>query len=775
MTGKKIFLLCIVILICSSIFCFGQEKTTLLDQEIQKHFNQAQAFIDTRNYKDALEEYRKIFTLDRDCLEAHQKYADCMYEYTDKNLKEAFTFYRKQIKKDKDTVPVWYFGIGYCYKKTGNDTMAQDNWQKAINLLKAQKKYDLFEIYYNFAKDNGILLDRTDVVPIYYPVSGAIILFIIIALVVRYYLRKKVMEKLIKLEGSFEVFDPRGFKRYMLDCTDKKLFQKYGDTIRIGSKKGCDIHLKIKDEDKVYAILEAEKIGELNMITVKTTSDDVEMFLEVPKSRYTPDDMVKLPFKGSPLWDKDIINIKDYRIFYHNVKLGKRLWKDYPESAKGFLFVDPDTPQEVELPDMALLQSKLVPEEDQFYNPYEDLSKTVKTIITDVENGIEEEPEYDFEPMDEKYIMEILPPSEKEGSSDVLTYKTDEEEEDYYYDEDISLPEQHKTDDLLSYPVDIVDDNEEFYEFEEITVPEKEKSEEVLVYPDEEDDEYEIDVLAPVEADKKTGSDILTYSTEADLTDEEYEFQEMPEDTGKIEDLLSFPVPTEEEDEMLAYAEIDEDREENKEKEPEPLELLEHYPTHLQKINTKVGLIPYEEEKSPVSMDLTGIELSSQGEVLCGIQDIEIEKKNEDIEDIPGICLEFSTPINLQNSPENTVVSLDFSDLEEYEEKEIIQVSSLIIDDFPEEEEEIEISAKKSSEEKKIKKKIRKKTRDDKNIEVSPVEQKEINISAKKSSEEKKLKKKVRENRKDYGEQEGENGHNKEKVNKKKKEKDESK
>ena len=747
MTGKKIFLLCIEILICSSIFCFGQEKTTLLDQEIQKHFNQAQAFIDTRNYKDALEEYRKIFTLDRDCLEAHQKYADCMYEYTDKNLKEAFTFYRKQIKKDKDTVPVWYFGIGYCYKKTGNDTMAQDNWQKAINLLKAQKKYDLFEIYYNFAKDNGILLDRTDVVPIYYPVSGAIILFIIIALVVRYYLRKKVMEKLIKLEGSFEVFDPRGFKRYMLDCTDKKLFQKYGDTIRIGSKKGCDIHLKIKDEDKVYAILEAEKIGELNMITVKTTSDDVEMFLEVPKSRYTPDDMVKLPFKGSPLWDKDIINIKDYRIFYHNVKLGKRLWKDYPESAKGFLFVDPDTPQEVELPDMALLQSKLVPEEDQFYNPYEDLSKTVKTIITDVENGIEEEPEYDFEPMDEKYITEILPPSEKERGSDVLTYKTDDDDE-YYYDEDITLPELHKTDDILSYPAeDPVDNNEEAYEFEEIPVPEVKKSEGVLSYPAEEDDEYEIDVLTPVKTLKKPAADVLTYSTEEDLKDEEYEFEYiMPEETHRADDLLSYPVPTEEDDEMMAYAKIDEEHKDSEQKEAEALELLEHYPSHLQKINTKLDLMPYEEEKISAPVELTGIELSSQGEVLSGIQGIEIETKNEEASDI---YLEFTTPVQIHHSLENTGVSLDFTTIEDYQTEDNIHVSSLIIDDLPEEE-EIEISAKKSSEEKKVKKKIKKKIKDEENIEASS--QANIEISTKKSSKDR----------------EGKKDHKEEKISKKK-------
>ncbi len=744
MTGKKIFLLCIIILIFSSMFCSGQEKTTLLEQEVQKHLDQAQVFIDTRNYKDALEEYRKIFTLNSDCLEAHQKYVDCMYEYTDKNLKGAFTFYRQQIKKDKDSVPVWYFGVGYCYKKAGNDTMAQENWQKAINLLKAQKKYDLFEVYYNFAKDHGILLKRTDVVPIYYPVSGAIIFFIIIGLIIRYYLRKKILEKIIKLEGSFEVFDPRGFKRYMLDCTDKKLFQKYGDTIRIGSKKGCDILLKIKDEDKVYAILEAEKIEEQNMITVRTTSDDVEMFLEVPKSRYTPDDMIKLPFKGSPLWDKDIINIKDYRIFYHNVKLGKRLWKDYPESAKGFLFVDPDTPQEVELPDMALLQSKLVPEEDQFYNPYEDLSKTVKTIITEGETGREEEPEYDFEPMDEKYIMEILPPSEKEGNSDLLTYKTDEEEDEYYYDEDISLPEQHKTDDLLSYPVD---DNEEFekdYEFEEIPVPEQEKSEDVLSYPAEEDDEYEMDVLAPVEAGKKPGADVLTYSTEEDLTDEEYEFEEIPEETNKSDDILSYPVPTEEEDEMLAYAET----EQEESKEPEAIELLEHYPTHLQKINTKLDLIPYEEEKNSVSMDLTGIELSSQGEVLSAIQDMEIEKRDEDI---PDICLEFSTPLHIQTSMENTGVSLDFSDLEEYDEENKIQISSLIIDDLPEEEEEIEISAKKSSEEKKVKKKIKKK------------------ISAEKSSGEKK--KKIKEDRE---EKKGKKSLGEQKVIKKKKKKDES-
>jgi len=484
MTGKKIFLLCIIILIFSSMFCSGQEKTTLLEQEIQKHLDQAQVFIDTRNYKDALEEYKRIFSMNSDCLEAHQKYVDCMYEYTDKNLKGAFTFYRQQIKKDKDSIPVWYLGLGYCYKKTGNNEMALDNCQHACDLLSGiTEKKDIYEKYYNFAKDHDIPVERR-VIPLIYKVSaGAIIFFIIIGLIIRYYLRKKILEKLIKLEGSFEVFDPRGFKRYMLDCTDKKLFQKYGDTIRIGSKKGCDILLKIKDEDKVYAILEAEKIEEQNMITVRTTSDDVEMFLEVPKSRYTPDDMIKLPFKGSPLWDKDIINIKDYRIFYHNVKLGKRLWKDYPESAKGFLFVDPDTPQEVELPDMALLQSKLVPEEDQFYNPYEDLSKTVKTIITEGETGIEEEPEYDFEPMDEKYIMEILPPSEKEGNSDLLTYKTDEEEEEYYYDEEISLPEQHKTDDLLSYPVDYHEEVEEDYEFEETPVPEQEKSEDVLSYP----------------------------------------------------------------------------------------------------------------------------------------------------------------------------------------------------------------------------------------------------------------------------------------------------
>jgi len=86
-------------LIFSSMFCSGQEKTTLLDQEIRKHIDQAQVYIDTRNYKDALEEYRKIFTLNSDCLEAHQKYVDCMYEYTDKLLKEAFTFYKKPTKK----------------------------------------------------------------------------------------------------------------------------------------------------------------------------------------------------------------------------------------------------------------------------------------------------------------------------------------------------------------------------------------------------------------------------------------------------------------------------------------------------------------------------------------------------------------------------------------------------------------------------------------------------------------------------------------------------
>ncbi|MEQ8188582.1 MAG: hypothetical protein ABRQ39_11485 [Candidatus Eremiobacterota bacterium] len=744
MTGKKIFLLCIVILIFSSVFCFAQDKTTLLDQEIQKHLNQAQVFIDTRNYKEALEEYKRIFSLNSDCLEAHQKYVDCMYEYTDKNLKDAFTFYRRQIKKDKDRVPVWYLGLGYCYKKTGNDEMALKHCQDACDALSdVPEKKETYEKYYKFAHAHDIpVIRRVKISPLIYKISiGSIILFIIAFFVIRYYLRKKILEKIIKLEGSFEVFNPRGFKVYMLDCTDKKLFQKYGDTIRVGSKKGCDIHMKIKDDDKVYAILEAEKIDDLNRITIKTTSDDVEMFLEVPKSRYTPDDMIKLPFKGSPLWDKDIINIKDYRIFYHNVKLGKRLWKDYPESAKGFLFVDPDTPQEVELPDMALLQSKLVPEEEQVYNPYEDISKTVKTIITEGENSIEEEPEYDFEPMDEKYIMEILPPSEKEHDSDILTYKTDEEE-DYYYDEDITLPEQNTTDNILLYPVEeSLEDNEEVYEFEE--TPETEKSEEVLVYPSDEEEEYEIDVLTPVETGKKHSADVLTYSTEEDLKDEEYEFEDIiPEETNKNDDLLAFPVPTEEEDEMLAYAETE--QEESKEKEPESMELLEHYPTHLQKINTKLDLITYEEKTNSASMDLTGIELSSQGEVLCGIQDMEIEKRNEDIEDIPDICMEFSTPLQIQTSMENTGVSLDFSDLEEYDEENKIQISSLIIDDLAEEEEEIEISAKKSSEEKKVKKKIKKK------------------ISAEKSSGEKK--KKIKEDRKEP----------EEKVIKKKKKKDES-
>ena len=765
MTGKKIFLLCIIILIFSSLFCFAQEKTTLMDQEVQKHFDQAQALIDARNYRYALEEYRKVFSLKSDCLEAHQSYVDCMYEYTDKNLKEALTFYKKQIKKDKDSNPVWYLGLGYCYKKIGNETMAKDNWQKAINLLKAQKKYDLFEVYYNFAKDNGILLDRYDVVAIYYPVSGAIIFFIIIALIIRYYLRKKILEKIIKLEGSFEVFDPRGFKRYMLDCSDKKLFQKYGDTIRIGSKKGCDINLKIKDEDKVYAILEAEKIEEQNRITIRTTSDDIEMFLEVPKSRYTPDDMVKLPFKGSPLWDKDIINIKDYRIFYHNVKLGKRLWKDYPESAKGFLFVDPETPQEVELPDMALLQSRLVPEEEQVYNPYQDISKTVKTLITDNGENEEEDDEYDFEPMDEKYILEILPPSGKEHDDNLLTYKTDDEEEEYYYEEDITLPEQTRTDDILSYPVETpVDDNEEVYEFEETLIPEMEKSKEVLAYPAEEEEEYEIDVLTPVETGKKHSADVLTYSTEEDLKDEEYEFEEIrPGEINKSEDTLSYPVPTEEEDDMLAYAETssEEEQEEKKVTEAESMELLEHYPTHLQKINTKLDLIPYEEQKNSVSMDLTGIELSTQGEVFCGIQGIEMIGENEN-EDIPEISLEFSTPLQVKNSLGNTGFSLDFSSFEEDEDN--IQVSSLIIDDLSTEENKITISGKKSSEEKKVKKKIKKKIKkeDEDNIQTPSViiddsTQEEIII--------KKIKKK--EDNKDQQEEAG-------KVIKKKKKNDEA-
>ena len=184
------------------------------------------------------------------------------------------------------------------------------------------------------------------------------------------------------------------------------------------------------------------------------------------------------------------------------------------------------------------------------------------------------------------------------------------------------------------------------------------------------------------------------------------------------------------------------------------MELLEHYPTHLQKINTKLDLIPYEEKTNSVSMDLTGIELSSQGEVLCGIQEMETEKPAEDTDDIPGICLEFSTPVQVQNSLENTGVSLDFSGFDEYEDKDNIQISSLIIDDLPEEEEEIEISAKKSSEEKKVKKKIKKK------------------ISAEKSSGEKK--KKIKEDRNDPEEKECEKSHGEQKVIKKKKKKDES-
>jgi hypothetical protein len=100
------------------------------------------------------------FYLNSDCLEAHQKYVDCMYEYTDKNLKGAFTFYRQQIKKDKDSVPVWYFGVGYCYKKAAMIRCTR-KLAKSYKSLKDRKKYDLFEVYYNFAKDHGILLKRT--------------------------------------------------------------------------------------------------------------------------------------------------------------------------------------------------------------------------------------------------------------------------------------------------------------------------------------------------------------------------------------------------------------------------------------------------------------------------------------------------------------------------------------------------------------------------------------------------------------------------------------
>jgi tetratricopeptide (TPR) repeat protein len=710
-----------------------------MDQEVQNHFTRAQAFIDARNYDYALEEYRKIFSIKSDCLEAHQSYVDCMYEYTDKNLKEAFTFYKKQIKKDKNTTPVWYLGLGYCYKKIGNNTMALDNCQKACDLLSGiTEKKEVYEKYYKFAKeDHGIPVVRR-VIPLIYKVSiVSIILFIITFFVIRYYLRKKILEKIIKLEGTFEVFDPRGFKRYMLDCTDKKLFQKYGDTIRVGSKKGCDIQLKIKDEEKVYAILEAEKIEEQNRITIRTGSDDIEMFLEVPKSRYTPDDMVKLPFKGSPLWDNDIINIKDYRIFYHNVKLGKRLWKDYPESAKGFLFVDPATPQEIELPDMALLKSKLVPEEEQVYNPYQDISKTVKTIISSVEyENEEEEGKYDFEPMDEKYIMEILPPSGKEENSDLLTYKT-EEEEDYYDEEDITLPEHvnDKTDDILVYPVENpVDDNEEVYEFKETLLPEIVKSEELLTYPSDEEGEYEIDVLAPVETGKKHGADVLTYITEEDLKDEEYEFETIiPGETNKSNDLLSYPVPTEEEDDMLDYAETEENSQEEQEEaekkvtEAESMELLEHYPTHLQKIDTDSEL-PYEEQKNSDSMDFTGLELSPPGEVFCGIQGMEISEEKKD-GDISDISLEFSTPVQVKNSMENTGVSIDFSIFEENKQGDNIQVSSLFIDYTAPEENNIMISDIKSWEEKKVKKKIKQKEdNSDQEVKVKKkIKQKEDN------------------------------------------------
>ena len=278
--------------------------------------------------------------------------------------------------------------LKYCRKYNAEKVV--ENFNKTLTLTRKDRPY-----IYKFTENTGIerglgLTGGTPPIPPYSYLL-AILVFALIASVIYFFLQKGVIEKIVKLEGNFEVYSPSGLKAYVLDCNDKKFLKKGGDRITIGSEKGCDFRLKVKGEKETYAVIEPERMDEINRVVI-VPSEGAEIFLEVPRSRYTPDETVKLPFKGGPLWDKDIINIKDYQIHYHSVKTGKRLYKDYPEEARGYIFIDDEGEiDKIEVPDAELFKQVLPPEDDdiyqteEFYQPYEKVKEAVSSIMKEEE------------------------------------------------------------------------------------------------------------------------------------------------------------------------------------------------------------------------------------------------------------------------------------------------------------------------------------------------------------------------------------------------------
>ena len=695
-------------------------RTTILEQEIQKCLDMGDTYIALGNYKDAENEYKKALALDSDCIKAHEGYISSV-SYQDKSLKKAFKYYQDKIETVKEQdASGWYFGLGLCYVKTNDNNMAKINWGKTLQITGYTKRYELQTGYLNYMK-SCIPEIRLPIPGIYKTLSlGSIIIFALAFLVFRYIVKKKVIEQIIKLEGNFEVFNPRGFKVFILDCSDKKFFQKHGDRITVGSKKGCDICLKIKGEEKIYAILEAEKIEEQNRITINVAEEEEELYLEVPKSRYTPDETVKLPFKGSPLWDKDIINIKDYRIHYHNVKVGKRLWKDYPESAKGYIFAD-DKPAPVEVPDMEALALKAY-EGNNIYQPYEELKKTVKIITSSTETITEFEEEiilYDILPMDEKYIEDLPPLPEKTEEGEILQYKIEENEEDYYKFE--PLPDvqnkNDKSEGLLIYPVEEEGD----YVYEDIVLSEvnKEKREDVLIYPAEEEEDYEYEVLAP-ETGKEKGAHILTYPAEED--DKEYKYEEIVS-TGKekSDNTLSYPSPTEDDNEILCYSIEEAGSLASQKEEKKDFLLYKTDKISSQSIIDNVEILNNNSSQKPVSDikieksgktvsliigDETEQELPSV-EVYSGLQGLDFfEEKKPDLSGTSGFSLDFSFSAG-EEGIQNRGVSLEFAEIEQEEEK---KVSLFTYEDMDKEEDITNIKEEeiKKSNVSKVKKEISK-------------------------------------------------------------------
>jgi len=500
--------------------------------------------------------------------------------------------------------------------------------------LTNEKRSFMYNKTESLGKEYGLIITpgiKTDP----YPYLFALLAFAAIASVVYFFLQKGVIEKIIKLEGNFEVFSPGGLKVYILDCSDKKFLKKGGDRIAIGTLKGCDFRLKIKGEKKIYAVISAERIEERNRVVI-TPVEGEELFLEVPKTRYTPDETVKLPFRGGPLWDKDIVNIKDYQIHYHSVKLGKRLWKDYPEEARGYLFFDDKGEiEKIEVPDADLFKQVSPPEEDDFYEPYEKIKEEFANLKPEVEEEEEEEDHYEIEPMEEKYL-DVFPPEKEITSDQLLTYKTEEDDEDYYEYE--SLPE--------------------------ILPSQKDKN--LLIYPEEEEEEYDFEVLGPVEKVSVKNKDVLLYPQEEE---EEYEFEvteTLPTSENK-ENLLSYPVPDEEDNELLFYPVYEEETLHISEEEtggarkklPEEATLeLERYPSILVPIEN----LPEETPREAGDKDRGNIELP-EGEIIRSLVSIETPKKEEKKEEGPdfmkisklkkeAVEFIFHAPENDETSPQ---------------------------------------------------------------------------------------------------------------------------